>query len=77
MRQENVYHTSAELTNTRTNVTIEAEVADLRENESLNAYVASEKIHMRWNGKVYVGNAHGMELTTQGPKLIRSIKGRY
>jgi hypothetical protein len=31
---------------------------------------------MRWNGKVYVGNAHGMEFTSSGP-VERTIKGRY
>ena len=31
------------------------------------------------SGKIYVGNAHGMELTSTGPKLIRTIntRGRY
>ena len=32
---------------------------------------------MSWNGKVYVGNAHGMEFTTDGPKQFNTNKGRY
>lgn len=32
--------------------------------------------HMKWNGKVYVGNAHGMEFTTVGPKILHNIRGR-
>jgi hypothetical protein len=45
-------------------------------NESLDAFVASNKIHMRWNGNTYVGNALGMEFTTPGPKQLTN-KGRY
>lgn len=78
-RTDNIYETKAVLTNTRTEVKIDAEVGELKENKSLNAYVAGTKIHMVWNGKTYVGNAMGMELTTPGPKLIRTLntKGRY
>ena len=79
MKQENIYSKTAILNNTNTNKNVEAEVADLKENVSLNAFVAGEKIPMRWNGKVYVGNMFGMELTTTGPELIRTIntKGRF
>ena len=79
MKQENIYSKTAILNNTNTNKNVEAEVADLKENVSLNAFVAGEKIPMRWNGKVYVGNMFGMELTTAGPNLIRTVntKGRY
>jgi hypothetical protein len=79
MKQENIYSNTAMLNNTRTDKEVEAEIADLKEGVSLNAYVAGEKIPMRWNGKVYVGNMFGMELTTAGPKLIRTVntKGRF
>ena len=78
MKQE-IYSDNAKLTNTNTGKTVEAEIADLKEGVSLNAYVANEKIPMRWNGKTYVGNMFGMELTTAGPELIRTVntKGRY
>lgn len=79
MRQENIYSNKAVLTNTNTGKQVEAEISDLKENVSLNAYVANERISMRWNGKTYVGNMFGMELTTNGPELIRTVntKGRY
>jgi hypothetical protein len=78
MRQD-IYNDKATLTNTNTGKAVEAEIADLKEGVSFNAYVANEKIPMRWNGKTYVGNMFGMELTTAGPDLIRSVntKGRY
>lgn len=77
MRTDNIYETTAVLTNTRTEAEVSAEVGELQEQKSLNAYIAGTKVHMVWNGKVYVGNAMGMELITSGPKLIRSIKGRF
>ena len=79
MKQENIYTNTATLSNTNTGKAVEAEVADLKEGVSLNAFVAGEKIPMRWNGKTYVGNMFGMELTTAGPKLIRTVntKGRF
>jgi len=72
----NIYAKTAMLTNTRTEQSVEVEVDEVRENESLNAYVANQKIRMKWNGKVYVGNAHGMEFTTPGPKVLHNIRGR-
>ena len=33
-------------------------------------------IHMKWNGKIYVGKMAGMEFTTLGPKQFTN-KGRY
>lgn len=68
-----IYDKTAVLTNTRNEHSVEAEVDNIRENESLDAFIATNKIHMRWNGKTYVGNAHGMEFTTPGP-AYRTIK---
>ena len=72
----NIYAKTATLINTRNDQGVEVEVDEVRENESLNAYVANQKIRMKWNGKVYVGNAHGMEFTTAGPKVLHNIRGR-
>ena len=72
----NIYSKTAVLVNTRTEQGVDVEVDNVREEESLNAYVANQKIHMKWNGKVYVGNAHGMEFTTVGPKILHNIRGR-
>ena len=71
-----VYERTATLINTRNDQSVECEVDNVRSNESLDAFIANNKIHMRWNGKIYVGNAHGMEFTSSGP-VGREIKGRY
>jgi hypothetical protein len=72
----NIYAKTAMLTNTRNEQSVSVEVDNVRENESLDAYVANQKIKMKWNGKVFVGNAHGMEFTTDGPKVLHNIRGR-
>jgi hypothetical protein len=64
---------TAMLTNTRSDVSVEAEVDNFREGQSFDAFLATNKISMRWNGKIFVGNAHGMEFTSQGPS-VRYIK---
>ena len=66
----------ATLTNTRNENSVECEVDDIQEHESLNAFVANTKIHMKWNGKIYVGKMAGMEFTTPGPIQLTN-KGRY
>ena len=58
---------TAILTNTRNDQEVECEVDHVRENQSLDAFIAGNKIHMRWTGKIFAGNAHGMEFTTPGP----------
>lgn len=67
---------SAMLTNTRNNQTVECEIDNVKANESLVAFIATNKIHMRWNGKIYVGNIAGMEFTTLGPQEFNTKKGR-
>ena len=73
---------TAILKNTRNDQEVECEVDNIRRtnkgvNESLDAFVVNNKIHMNWNGRVYVGNAHGMEFTTTGPKEFNTKKGKY
>ena len=70
-----VYDNTAILTNTRNDMDVECEVDNVQESKSLNAYVANNKIHMRWNGKIYVVNAHGMEFTTPGPTSYKVKDG--
>jgi hypothetical protein len=74
-----IYETTAILINTRTDAEVPAEIGEFKDKQSLNAYVAGNKVRMTWNGKTYVGNIGGMELTTSGPKLLQTIKtrGRY
>ena len=71
-----MFESTTMLKNTRTDVQVEAEVDNVK-NESFVAYLAQQKIYMKWNGRTYVGNAHGMEFTSDGPKEIKTIKGRF
>ena len=71
-----IYDNKAMLTNTRNEQSVEAEADNFREHVSFDAYIATNKISMKWNGKVYVGNAHGMEFTSQGPQVRYIKEGR-
>jgi len=64
-----VAENKAMLTNTRSEVVVEAEADNFRERERFDAFLANNKITMNWNGRVYVGNAHGMEFTSPGPQV--------
>ena len=64
------------LTNTSNDQSVEAECDNFREGQSFDAFVATNKIVMRWNGKVFVGNAHGMEFTSNGPEVRQIREGR-
>ena len=66
----------AMLTNTRSEVSVEAEIDNFREGKSFDAFLATNKIPMRWNGRVFVGNAHGMEFTSPGPDVRYIKEGR-
>jgi hypothetical protein len=71
MRNEKVYYEkTATLISTRTDVAVDAEADNIRTGESFDAYVAGNKIKMKWNGKIFVGNALGMEMTSSGPKAL-------
>lgn len=70
-----VYDKKAMLRNTRNDQEVECEVDNIKEGVSLDAFIVNTKIHMRWNGKTYVGNMAGLEFTTSGPTQ-REIKGR-
>ena len=64
------------LTNTSNEQSVEAECDNFREGQSFDAFVETNKIVMRWNGKVFVGNAHGMEFTSSGPEVRQIREGR-
>jgi len=72
-----MFDNKAILINTNTGAEAEAEADNVREHESFDAYLATQKIVFKWNGKTYVGNAFGMEFTSAGPKKINKLKGRY
>jgi hypothetical protein len=65
------------VTNTNNGSAIEAEVDDVRVNDSLNVFIANTKIRMRWNGKIYVGKMAGMEFTTPGPSQHTTKRRGY
>jgi len=54
----------------------EAEVDNFKEKDSLTIFLATNKIHMKYNGRVYVGNAFGYEFTTPGPESYNVKEGR-
>ena len=64
------------LTNTKSDVSVEAEVDNFKEEEKFDAFVAGNRIRMHWNGKIYVGNMAGMEFTSEGPKVQYIKEGR-
>ena len=70
------YEKTAFITFTNNTKTVQVEVDNFKEGKSFDAFVANNKIPMRWNGKVYVGNAHGMEFTSPGPKFYDVKEGR-
>lgn len=72
------YETEAEINCITSNgdKTVTAEIDNFRFEDSLTAFIATNKIQMRWNGKVYVGGMAGLEFTTFGPKEIAKA-GRY
>ena len=72
-----MFDNKAILINTNTGAEAEAEADNVKENQSFNAYLANQKIVLKWNGKTYVGNAFGMEFTSEGPKKINKLKGRF
>ena len=70
MNNKPIYAQEVEVTCTGNDRVVTAEFDAFRFQESLTTFIATNKIPMRWNGRVYVGNAHGMEFTTPGPKEL-------
>ena len=76
MNNKVVYANEATVISTRTDTEVVAEIDDFKFEQHLNAFIANNKIPMRWNGRVYVGNVSGMEFTTKGPKESVKYTGR-
>lgn len=55
---------------------VEAEVMEFKPEQHLTVVLATNKIHMKYNGRLYVGNAAGMEFTSQGPESYTVKQGR-
>ena len=73
---QRVFENSVTITCTHNDKKVNAAIDNFKFQESLNAFLATNKIHMKWNGQVYVGNAHGMEFTTLGPNEHIIKEGR-
>ena len=71
-----IYENTVVLTNTSNGKAAEAEIDNFKEGKSFDAFLATNKIPMRWNGKIYVGNMYGMEFTSSGPKSYTTREGR-
>ena len=71
-----VFDDKCTITCTNNDKVAEAEIDNFREKESMNVFMATNKIHMKYNGRVYVGNAFGFEFTTPGPRSYKLKEGR-
>lgn len=69
MGTKEVYSEQATIVSTRTGTEVVAEIDNFRVEKHFDAFIANNKIPMRWNGKVYVGNYSGMEFTSDGPAM--------
>ena len=70
-----IFDNKCMLTCTNNDKVQEAEVDNFREKESMYVFIATNKIHMKYNGRVYVGNAFGFEFTTPGPESYKVKDG--
>lgn len=71
-----VYDTNVVLTCTDNGKEAPAIIDNFKEKKSFDVFLATNKIRMKWNGKVYVGNQFGMEFTSPGPEIFEVKEGR-
>jgi hypothetical protein len=71
-----IYDDKCSITCTDKDQTVEAEVMEFRPKQHLTVVLAANKIHMKYNGKLYIGNAIGMEFTSHGPEEHEIKQGR-
>ena len=71
-----VYNDKCSITCTDKDQVVEAEVMEFRPKQHLTVVLATNKIHMKYNGRLYVGNAVGMEFTSNGPEEHVIKQGR-
>ena len=71
-----VFENKCMVTCTNNDRIVEAEIDNFRSKDSMNVFMATNKIHMKYNGRVYVGNAFGYEFTTPGPESYNVKEGR-
>lgn len=70
------YENTCEVHCTDNDKTVTADVMNFREKDGLTVVIATNKIVMKYNAKVYVGNLMGMEFTSLGPKFYDIKQGR-
>ena len=73
---KSIYEDKCSITCTDKDQVVEAEVMEFRPKQHLTVVLATNKIHMKYNGRLYVGNAVGMEFTSQGPQEHVIKQGR-
>ena len=61
------YEDKCSITCTDKDQVVEADIMEFKPKQHLTVVLASNKIHMKYNGRLYVGNAVGMEFTSNGP----------
>jgi len=71
-----IFDNKCMVTCTHNDKVVEAEIDHFKEKDSMYVFMATNKVHMKWTGRVYVGNAFGMEFTTPGPELFVIKEGR-
>lgn len=64
------YDDVCQMTSTLTDVSVEVEADNMKPGISFEAWVANQRIKLRWNGKIYVGRVANMEFTSMGPKEL-------
>jgi len=64
------YNDVCQMTSTLTDVSVEVEADNMKPGISFEAWVANQRIKLRWNGKIYVGRVANMEFTSMGPKEL-------
>ena len=70
------YDNKCVITCTDNDITNEAEVDRFEEKQFVEVFIAQNKLKLRWNGSVYVGNKSGLEFTTKGPAIYDIKQGR-
>jgi flagellar biosynthesis/type III secretory pathway ATPase len=56
--------------------TVEAEVLSFNEHRNLTVVLnKSVKVNMVWNGRMYEGRMAGIDITTEGPSIIKTRTG--
>lgn len=67
---------TAKLTCTDNDKVADAEIDNFKDKVGFNAYLVGNKIYMKYNGKIYVGEKMGLEFTSPGPNVTHYKEGR-